>query len=153
MTKFVLVDFVIKIYKNQGLKEKLTKKEEESSCLRNLIQKLIEQIKKMKNEKPENQDIISEVKKSDNKEELLHLRVHNWSLLTQIKKLKSDKKSLHNKLDQLINKESLVDKETMTEPMELGKSSDVNITIMDKGVNTESINLTTKKGCKSNWCK
>ena len=68
----------------------------------------------MKYEKLENQDIISEVEKSDNEENILHLRVHNRSLLTQIKKLKSDKKSLQNELDQLINKESLVDKETMT---------------------------------------
>jgi hypothetical protein len=99
----------------------------------------------MKDEKPENQDIISEVEKSDNEEELLRLRVHNRSLLTQIKKLKSDKKSLQNELDQLINKESLVDKETMIEPMELENSSDVNIPIMDKGINTDPVNLTTQK--------
>ena len=30
---------------------------------------------------------------------------------------------IQDKLEQLINKESLVDKETMTEPMELQKSS------------------------------
>jgi hypothetical protein len=33
---------------NQGLKGNLTKKEEESSCLRNLNQKLLEQIKILK---------------------------------------------------------------------------------------------------------
>ena len=62
---------------NQGLKEKLTKKEEESSYLRNLNHKLIEQIKNMKDEKPKNQDIISEFEKSDNEEELLRPRAHN----------------------------------------------------------------------------
>jgi hypothetical protein len=49
---------------------------------------LIEQIKKKKDEKPENQDIISEVEKSNNEEELLHLRDHNQSFLTQITKVK-----------------------------------------------------------------
>jgi hypothetical protein len=106
---------------------------------------LIEQIKKMKNEKLNNQDIISEVGKSKNEEELLCLRVHDRSLLTQIKKLKSDKKLLHNELDQLINKESLFDKETMVEPMELENSSDVNISIMDKGINIDPFNLMTQK--------
>jgi hypothetical protein len=99
----------------------------------------------MKDEKPENQDIITEVEKSDNEEEFLRLRVHKKSLLTEIKKLKSDKKSLQNKLDQLINKESLVNKETVIEPMELEKYSDVNNTIVDKGINTEIVNLTTQK--------
>jgi hypothetical protein len=61
---------------------------------RNLNHKLIEQIKMMKYENPDNQDIISEVEKSDNEEELLRLRAHNQSLFTQIKMLKSDKKSL-----------------------------------------------------------
>jgi seryl-tRNA synthetase len=75
----------------------------------------------------------------------LHLKVHNQSLLTQIQKLKSDKKSLQNKLEQLINKESLVDKETMTEPMELKKSSNVKIPILDKVINTDPVNLTNQK--------
>jgi len=39
----------------------------------------------------------------------------------------------------------LVDKETMTEPMELKKSSNVKNPIMDKGINTDSVNLTTQK--------
>jgi hypothetical protein len=36
---------------------------------------------------------------------------------------KSDKKMVQDKLEQLTNKESLVDKETMTEPMEREKYS------------------------------
>ena len=39
----------------------------------------------------------------------------------------------------------MVDKETVSEPMELEKSSDVNNTIMDKGINIELVNLTTQK--------
>jgi hypothetical protein len=106
---------------------------------------LIEKIKQLKDEKPKNQDIICEVEKSDNEEELLRLKAHNQSLITQIKKLKSDKKSLLNKLDQLINKESLVYKETMTKPLELENYLDANISIMDKGLNKNPINLTTQK--------
>jgi hypothetical protein len=33
----------------------------------------------------------------------------------------------------------------MTEPMELENSSDVNIPIMDKGINTDPVNLMTQK--------
>jgi hypothetical protein len=39
----------------------------------------------------------------------------------------------------------IVDKETMIEPMELEKSSYVNNTIMDKGINIDLVNLTTQK--------
>ena len=39
---------------NQGLKEKLTKKEGKSSCLRNLNQNLLEQIKILKDERKKN---------------------------------------------------------------------------------------------------
>jgi hypothetical protein len=55
----------------------------------------------------------------DKDSEICRLKIHNQSSLTQIKKIKSDKKTIEDKLEQLINKESLVDKETMTEPMEL----------------------------------
>jgi hypothetical protein len=109
---------------NQGLKEKLTEKEEESSCLRNLNQKLLEQIKSLKDERRENLESKNKDDKSEDKEELLRLKRHNQDLLTQIKRLKHDKKSLQEKLD---HKTSLVDKETMTEPMELKKSLDVKV--------------------------
>ena len=39
--------------------KKLLGKDEEASCLKNLNQNLLEQIKKMKDEKPENQNIIN----------------------------------------------------------------------------------------------
>jgi hypothetical protein len=126
---------------NQGLKEKLTEKEEESSCLRNINQKLLEQIKILKDERKENLELEKD-NRSENKEELLRLRRHNQDLLTQIKKLKHDKKTLQEKPD---CKTSLVDKETMTEPIELKKSLDVKVPILDKGINIEPIKLTNQK--------
>jgi hypothetical protein len=127
---------------NQGLKEKLTENEEEISCLRNLNQKLLEQIKSLKDERRENLESKNKDDKSEDKEELLRLKRHNQDLLTQIKRLKHDKKSLQEELD---HKTSIIDKETMTEPMELKKSLDVKVSILDKGINIEPINLTTQK--------
>jgi hypothetical protein len=53
---------------------------------------------------------------------------------------------VQDKLEKLINKELLVDKETMTEPMELHKSSNGKSMMVDKEINTELVNLTTQKG-------
>jgi ribosomal protein S27AE len=124
---------------NQGLKEKLTEKEEEISCLRNLNQKLLEQIKILKDERKENLESEKD-DRSENKEELLRLRRHNQDLLTQIKKLKHDKKSLQEELDR---KTSLVDKETMTDPIE--KLSDIQISTVEKGTNTKSVDVQIQK--------
>jgi hypothetical protein len=110
---------------NQGLKEKLTEEKEESSCLRNLKQNLLEKIKILKDE---------------NKEELLRLRRHNQDLLTHIKKLKYNKKSLQEELD---CKTSLIDKETMTDPIE--KLFDIQISTVEKGTNTKSIDVQIQK--------
>jgi hypothetical protein len=52
---------------------------------------------------------------------------------------------VQDKLEQLINKESLVDKETMTEPMELQKSSNGKNMMVDKEINTNPFNLTTQR--------
>jgi hypothetical protein len=81
----------------------------------------------------------------DKDAEICRLKIHNQSLLTQIKKIKSDKKTVEDKLEQLINKESLVDKETMTEPMELQKSSNGKNLMVDKAINTDPVNLTAQK--------
>jgi hypothetical protein len=78
---------------NRGLKEKSTEKEEEISCIRNLNQKLLEQIKILKDERNENLESEKD-NRSKNKEEVLRLRQHNQDLLTQIKKFKHDKKYL-----------------------------------------------------------
>jgi hypothetical protein len=56
----------------------------------------------------------------------------------------NDKKLLHNKLEQLTKKEELIKKETMTQPMELKKSPDIKIQFVEKGTNTNPINITTQ---------
>jgi hypothetical protein len=56
---------------------------------------------------------------------------------------------VQDKLEQLTNNESLVDKETMTEPMEIEKYSNEKNQIMDNGINTNPINLTTQKFANS----
>ena len=53
---------------------------------------MLEQIKKLQDEKLDIQDIENEIDTSKNEEEFSHLRVHNQSLLTQIKKLKNYKR-------------------------------------------------------------
>jgi hypothetical protein len=55
---------------------------------------LLEQIKILKDEKPKNQDLKNKVGQPKSDEELSYLRDHNQNLLTQIKNLKNDKKSL-----------------------------------------------------------
>jgi hypothetical protein len=52
-------------------------------------------------------------------------------LITQIKKLKTEKKTQEENLEQLINKDSLFDKETMINPIEVGVSSDIKVQTMD----------------------
>jgi hypothetical protein len=119
---------------NQDLGKKLSGNDEEASRLKNLNKKLLEQIKKMKDEKPENRNIINKVGKSEDEEEISRLRVHNQNLLTQIKKLKHDKKTLQEKLDR---KTSLVDKETMTDPINLTTQKEANPADVKKFSNVE----------------
>ena len=75
---------------NQDLGKKLSGNDEEASRLKNLNQKLLEQIKKMKDEKPENRNIINKVGKSE-EEESSCLRNLNQKLIEQIKKMKDEK--------------------------------------------------------------
>jgi hypothetical protein len=102
---------------NQDLRRILSEKDEETSCLKNLNQILLEQIRMLKEEEAEKEG-KNKANKSD-KEENSGLKVHNQTLLTQIKKLK----------------------ETMNEPMELEKSLDVKSPIVDKRINTNPVNL------------
>jgi hypothetical protein len=125
---------------NQDLGKKLLGNDEEAYRLKNLNKKLLEQIKKMKDEKQENRNIINKVGKSEDEEEISRLRVHNQNLLTQIKKLKHDKKYLQEELDR---KTSLVDKETMMDPIE--KLFDIQIWIVEKGTNTKSVDVQIQK--------
>jgi hypothetical protein len=122
---------------NQDLKKKLSEKDEENSSLKKLNQKLLEQIKRLKDEKPESQKPKNKFDKSENDEELF-LKNHNQSFLAQIKKLKDEKKT-QPKLDQCVNKEPLVDKETMIDPVEVGISSNVEVQMM------ENPNISTNK--------
>jgi hypothetical protein len=119
---------------NQDLGKKLSGNDEEASRLKKFNQNLLEEIKKMKDEKPENQNIINKVGKSKDKEELSRLRVHNQDLLTQIKKLKHDKKTIQENLDR---KTSLVDKETMTDPINITTQKAANPADVKKFANVE----------------
>jgi hypothetical protein len=85
------------------ISEEIIRKDEETSRLKNLNQILLEQIRKLKDEKLESQNIKNKVNKSEN-EELACLKNHNQNLLTQIKNIKNDKKSLENKLELLIKR-------------------------------------------------
>lgn len=53
------------------------------------------------------------------------LKNHNQSFIAQIMKLKNEKKSQQEKLEQLTSYESLIDKVTMTDPIKLGKTLDM----------------------------
>jgi hypothetical protein len=118
---------------NQDL-ENLSKKNEENSCLKNLNQGLLEQIRKLKEEKFEKPD-IKNIIKSDN-EENSHLKNHNQNLLMQIKNLKDDKKSLENKLELLIENEA-------------SKFSDDQIQFMENGTITVPIHVIAQEAAKS----
>lgn len=63
-------------------------------------------------------------------EEVFRLKDHGGKLLTQIKKLKNDKKSLKDKLEQLTQ--------------EVSKSLDVTVQVEEKGINTDPVNITTQ---------
>ncbi len=93
------------------------------------------------------QKMQKEVEKfvTDKDEELTRLRNHNHSLLTQIKKRKNGNKSLQEKVDQLTNKKSKVDKETMTETAEIVTLSNVQIHTSEKGTSTDLIDVPVRE--------
>jgi hypothetical protein len=75
-------------YREELIRKKKKKINEENSRLKNLTQGLLEQIKTLKEEKLENID-NRDIDKSNNKENS-PLKNHNRKLLMQIKKLKND---------------------------------------------------------------
>ena len=85
----------------------------------------------------------NEDNKSGNKEELLRLRRHNQDLLTQMRKLKHDKKSLQEELDH---------KETMTKSVEIERLLVQKIQNLEKETNIDPIELpeTSKVEKRSN---
>jgi len=66
-------------------------------------------------------------------------------LLTQIKKLKDGRKSQQQRFDQLANEESSVDKEAITEPVEVKTSSSTKIQTSEKGTSTDPINVPVRE--------
>ena len=64
-----------------------------------------------------------------------HTRRLIIEVYTQINKLKNDKNLLQNKLEKSTNKESLIDKETMTDLIEIKKSSEVKTETLENGTN------------------
>ena len=76
---------------------------------------------------------------------MCRLKNHNKSLVAQIKKLKSEKKSQKEKLEKFSSKEVTTNEEIILEPIKIEKCSNVKISIVDKGINTNPINLTTQK--------
>ena len=69
--------------------------------------------------------------------EISHLKNHSQSLIPQIKKLKSGKKSEQEKVEVLTSKKSTIDKETM-------KIQNF-CQILSKGINIEPIGIKNKK--------
>jgi hypothetical protein len=78
------------------------------------------------------------VKKKINKviankdEEISRIKNHSQNLIALIKKLKSEKKFQQETLKQLTGKKSLMDKETITDPIEIKKSSTMKIQVTEK---------------------
>lgn len=93
---------------DKELKVNLSEKEKENLCLKTLDQKLLEQIKNLKDKEKDTKDKVND---SEN-DELSRLRNHNQALLMQIKKLKRDNKSLDDKLEQLQEVTQAEDKPT-----------------------------------------
>jgi hypothetical protein len=137
ISEVILPDNQKSIQKLQDRQEEYDKiiieKDEEISRLRNHNKKLLAKIMKSKEKKQCFQKFEQE--NQGLKEELLRLRQHNEDLLTQIKNLKLDKKSLQGGL---YRKTSLIDKETMIDPIE--NLSDIQISTVEKGTNTKSNN-------------
>jgi hypothetical protein len=69
---------------------------------------------------------------SEKDEENSHLKNYNQSLLAQIKRLKNEKKSQQEKLEQFTSNDSMVDQETITDPIDIEKLSDINIQTLEK---------------------
>jgi hypothetical protein len=76
---------------------------------------------------------------ANKEEEICRLKNHNQSLVAQIKKLKNEKRSHKEKLEQLTSKEAMTDKETMTEPVEIEKLPVKKIQTSEKGTKIDLV--------------
>ena len=119
----------------------LSEEYEETSSPRHLTKNLLKQIRRLKDEKLEDENPKNKLNKLENEKELYHLKNHNQSLFAQIKKLKDEKKTQQKMLDQLVNKESKIDNKRITEAIEIEKPSDVEVQIPVKETNTNLVNI------------
>jgi hypothetical protein len=76
---------------------------------------------------------------ANKEEEICHLKNHNQSLIAQIKKLKNEKRSHKEKLEQLTSKEAMTNKETMTEPVEIEMLPVKKIQTSEKGTKIDLV--------------
>jgi hypothetical protein len=65
------------------------------------------------------------------------MKNHSQNLIAQTKKLKGERKSQQETIKQLTSKESLMDKETMTNPIETEKSPIVKTQTMEKEIDKD----------------
>jgi hypothetical protein len=86
----------------------------------------------------------------DKDAEISRLKNHNQSLVTLIKKLKNEKKSQKERLEQFYSKETMTSEETILEPIEIKKLPIKKIQTSEKGINTNLVNLTTHVKRSSN---
>jgi hypothetical protein len=77
----------------------------------------------------------------DKDAEICRLKNHNQSLVTQIKKLKNEKKSQKERLEQFYSKEAMTSEETILEPIEIKKLPVKKIQTSEKGINTDLVEL------------
>jgi hypothetical protein len=81
----------------------------------------------------------------DKNEEISRLKNHSQNLIAQIKRLKGEKKLHQETSTQLANKKSLIDKETMTDPIKMKKSSVVKIQVMENGTIRDPVHITAQE--------
>jgi hypothetical protein len=77
----------------------------------------------------------------DKDAEICRLKNHNQSLVTQIKKLKNEKKSQKERLEQFYSKEAMTSEETILEPIEIKKLPVKKIQTLEKGINIDLVEL------------
>lgn len=107
--------------------------------LESLNQKLLEQIKQLRIGEHENPDIKHTEKIEI--EEVSCIKNHNQNLLTQIKKLKSDTKSLENKLEEFSRKEASISLEIAIQFEEKGTNTDLDNIMNQNDPNPIEVNI------------
>jgi hypothetical protein len=78
---------------------------------------------------------------ADENKEIFCLKNHSQNMITQIKKLKSENKLQQETLEQITHKESMIEKETMANLVEIKKLLDVKFQTFEKRINTNLIKI------------